>query len=390
MRKIFITLFISFLLFGCLRAKKSPFDLNSGSGVFGSIGISTALGINTIGKEITSFSLITPSVSGTIVDTNISLSVPVGTNLTNLIAEFTTTGQSVKIGSTTQTSGVTTNDFTNPVVYTVLASDNTTKDYTITVTESGQVSSPSFNIPTGTYNADLAITISTTTVGALIYFNRSTGSAPTDPDCTGVGTLYSGPITVDSTGTIIKAIACKSGLAASPIITATYTLKVAATYPDSNTASDKLVIPYTFTGSTSSVVAVTKCLSYTGAPSCNTDGTCNIGNSSLTYSSLAEPVTVRAIGCRANYLPSDVQSKTYTLSASRSSDNVYLTIRDASNTAFDKKIYICSEGESYNATTVQTDILNGPTPTPPPLVALPIIALSRMSYGIRPGDKPIG
>ena len=36
--------------------------------------------------------------------------------------------------------------------------------------------------------------------------------------------------------------------------------------------------------------------------------------------------------------------------------------------------------------TAQTDILNGPTPTPPPLVALPIIALSRMSYGIRPGD----
>ena len=36
--------------------------------------------------------------------------------------------------------------------------------------------------------------------------------------------------------------------------------------------------------------------------------------------------------------------------------------------------------------TAQTDILTGPTPTPPPLAALPIIALSRMSYGIRPGD----
>ncbi len=351
MRKIFITLFISFLLFGCLRAKKSPFDLNSGSGVFGSIGISTALGINTIGKEITSFSLITPSVSGTIVDTNISVSVPVGTNLTNLIAEFTTTGQSVKIGSTTQTSGVTTNDFTNPVVYTVLASDNTTKDYTITVTESGQVSSPSFNIPTGTYNADLAITISTTTVGALIYFNRSTGSAPTDPDCTGVGTLYSGPITVDSTGTIIKAIACKSGLAASPIITATYTLKVAATYPESNNTENKLVTPYTFTGTTTSVIAVTKCLS-TATPSCNTDGTCNTGNSNLAYNSAVETVTVSAIGCRANYLPSDVQSKTYTRVAHRSSDNVYLIIVDSTaGTSLNKKVYICSEGETYNATT---------------------------------------
>ncbi|MBK8395950.1 MAG: hypothetical protein IPL26_12040 [Leptospiraceae bacterium] len=241
MRKIFKILFISFLLFGCLEAKKSAFDINSGSGFFGSIGISTALGINTIGKEITSFSLITPSVSGTIVDTNISVSVPVGTNLTNLIAEFTTTGQSVKVGSTTQTSGVSTNDFTNPVVYTVLASDNTTKDYTITVTESGQVSSPSFNIPTGTYNADLAITISTTTLGALIYFNRSTGSTPADPDCSGSATQYSGSITVDSTGTIIKAIACKSGLAASPIITVTYTLKVAATYPESNNTENKLM-----------------------------------------------------------------------------------------------------------------------------------------------------
>ncbi|MBK8395964.1 MAG: hypothetical protein IPL26_12110 [Leptospiraceae bacterium] len=59
-----------------------------------------------------------------------------------------------------------------------------------------------------------------------------------------------------------------------------------------------------------------------------------------------------AIGCRANYLPSDIQSKTYTRVAHRSSDNVYLTIVDSTGgTSINKKVYICSEGETYNATT---------------------------------------
>jgi hypothetical protein len=59
--------------------------------------------------------------------------VPTGTIVTALVATFTTTGQSVSVGSAVQTSGQTTNDFTNPVTYTVTAADMSTQSYTVTV-----------------------------------------------------------------------------------------------------------------------------------------------------------------------------------------------------------------------------------------------------------------
>lgn len=57
-----------------------------------------------------------------------------GANIT-AIATFTeSTSATVKVGSTVQTSGTTSNNFTNPVVYTVLAADGVkSKDYTVTV-----------------------------------------------------------------------------------------------------------------------------------------------------------------------------------------------------------------------------------------------------------------
>jgi hypothetical protein len=85
-------------------------------------------------KSITEFSL--NSVSGTINETGktIVLTMPYGTDVTALAATFTTTGTSVKVGSTEQVSGATANNFTNPVTYTVTAADSSTQDYTVTVT----------------------------------------------------------------------------------------------------------------------------------------------------------------------------------------------------------------------------------------------------------------
>ena len=85
-------------------------------------------------KSITAFSL--AGVVGTINETGktISVTMPSGTNVTSLVATFTTTGASVKVGSTVQISGTTARNFTNPVVYTVTAADATIQDYTVTVT----------------------------------------------------------------------------------------------------------------------------------------------------------------------------------------------------------------------------------------------------------------
>ena len=61
------------------------------------------------------------------------VTVPYGTNVTALVATFTTTGSSVKVGSTVQVSGTTANNFTSPVIYTVTAADGSTMSYTVTV-----------------------------------------------------------------------------------------------------------------------------------------------------------------------------------------------------------------------------------------------------------------
>jgi hypothetical protein len=85
-------------------------------------------------KAITAYSL--AGVSGTIDGTakTIAVALPNGTSVTALIATFTSSGSSIKVGTTLQTSGTTTNNFTSAKVYTVTAADGTTATYTVTVT----------------------------------------------------------------------------------------------------------------------------------------------------------------------------------------------------------------------------------------------------------------
>lgn len=66
----------------------------------------------------------------------IAVEVPIGTDVTALIATFTTSDFATVISSATpQVSGTTANNFTSDVTYTVVAEDGiTTKDYVVTVT----------------------------------------------------------------------------------------------------------------------------------------------------------------------------------------------------------------------------------------------------------------
>lgn len=89
-------------------------------------------------KEIISFSFKTPDldVVGYIdnEDDIIRLAVPYGTNLNHLAAAFECSeGAVVKVGSETQISGETENDFTKEVTYTVIAQDGSKKSYKIRV-----------------------------------------------------------------------------------------------------------------------------------------------------------------------------------------------------------------------------------------------------------------
>ena len=85
------------------------------------------------GSEITSFSFPSVGAIGIISGTGIAVTVPFGTDVTGLVAGFTTTGNSVEVGPVTQISGVTANDFTGPVTYTVTATDGFTRNYTVIV-----------------------------------------------------------------------------------------------------------------------------------------------------------------------------------------------------------------------------------------------------------------
>ncbi len=90
-------------------------------------------------KAITSFGFetnIKHAVTGTIDQSAhaIALTWPYGTDLSELVASFTTTGASVAVGDAPQTSGMSYIDFSAPVVYTVTAADGSTQDYTVSVT----------------------------------------------------------------------------------------------------------------------------------------------------------------------------------------------------------------------------------------------------------------
>ncbi len=140
-------------------------------------------------KAITAFSFVNATATGTIDETakTIVVTVPYGTSVTALIATFTTTGASVKVGSTAQVSGATSNDFTNPVAYVVTAEDGSTATYTVTVTIAANpakaLTAFSFASPAATGSIDEAAkTISVTVpfgtnVAALVATFSTTGAS---------------------------------------------------------------------------------------------------------------------------------------------------------------------------------------------------------------------
>jgi hypothetical protein len=81
------------------------------------------------------FEQLVPAVYANISGYNLSVKVLQGTPVDSLVASFVTTSHNptVKIGDVVQTSGITLNDFTDPVTYTLETEDKSV-DYTITVT----------------------------------------------------------------------------------------------------------------------------------------------------------------------------------------------------------------------------------------------------------------
>jgi len=139
-------------------------------------------------KEITAFAFLAADNPGlpadviaTINGSAIAATVPFGTDVTALVASFTTSGASVSVNGAAQTSGVTPNDFTRSVVYTVTAADGSTRDFTVTVTiapsSAKAITSFAFlTIDNAGLSADVIATISGTAIAATVPNGTDVGS----------------------------------------------------------------------------------------------------------------------------------------------------------------------------------------------------------------------
>lgn len=201
--------------------------------------------LSSAAKAITAYSL--AGVAGAINETakTVAVTVPYGTNVTDLAAAFTTTGASVSINTTVQTSGqLPRNDFSNPLVYTVTAIDTTTTTYTVTVTVAANfaksITAYSLDGIAGTIN-ETAKTISVPmpngkNITAMVATFTSTGSGPVTvggvaqvSGSTGTPNNFSNPVAYTVT--------------AANSTTATYTVNVTVAQN-----SDKTISAYSLAG----------------------------------------------------------------------------------------------------------------------------------------------
>jgi len=246
-------------------------------------------------KAITTFTLAAsgvPSIGTVITESatpkTIAVTMPYGTtDLTAMVATFTTTGSSVKISGVTQNSGAApTNDFTNsvttPLVYTVTAANGTTATYNVSVTValSSSKAITSFSlagvsgVPASTATA---ITGSASPFGILVTMpNGTTDLTALVATFTTTGNIVkigSAPAVTQQSGITQNDFSAASGVAPVPVAyrviavdgsTATYnvTVNVATTAnptaPTLGEAGRFVILAYagvTTTGSTASAIS---------------------------------------------------------------------------------------------------------------------------------------
>ena len=183
-------------------------------------------------KALTAFGFTTPAATGTINESakTVAVTVPFGTSLTALVATFTSTGASVKVGSTVQTSGTTTNDFTNPVTYTMTAGDGSTQSYVVTVTvalnSAKAITAFSFSgLGTGVIGSGtIAVTVPFgTAVTALAATFTATGASVK----VGSTVQTSGTTTNDFTNPVSYTVTASDGSTQSYVVTVTVALNSA-------------------------------------------------------------------------------------------------------------------------------------------------------------------
>jgi hypothetical protein len=146
-------------------------------------------------------------------DNVIELEVPYGTAVNPGKATFTTTPFAVvTVGATPQTSGTTTNDFTNDVVYTVTSQDGTqSKDYTVEVTVTPVEANANFKsisgVETSTGLNNRAIPGYASGTDEIIVFYDVLGTPDVNFDSVTIGYTLDGKFAVAKNGATGKKLA---------------------------------------------------------------------------------------------------------------------------------------------------------------------------------------
>ncbi|WP_438495676.1 chitobiase/beta-hexosaminidase C-terminal domain-containing protein [Paenibacillus sp. IHBB 3054] len=164
-----------------------------------------------------------------------------------------------------------------------------------------QVAAPTANPAGGEVASGTAVTLSSATSGALIYYTTD-GTTPTISS-----TLYSGAITLTGAKTI-KAIAVKPGMTDSSVLSESYTIMAQVAAPTANPAGGEVASGTALTLSSATSGAV---IYYT------TDGTTPTSSSTL-YSgaiTLTSATTIKAIAVKPGMTDSSVLSESYTIMA---------------------------------------------------------------------------
>ncbi len=262
-------------------------------------------------RAITSYSI--AGVAGSVNETakTIAVTVPNGTNLTALVATFTTTGKSVKVGAVVQTSGVTANSFTVPVVYTVTAGDNSTATYTVTVTaavsSAKSITAYSLAGATGIINETtktIAVTVPNgTNVSALVATYTTTGTGVK------IGTV------VQTSGTTPNNFTTPATyiVTASDNSTVTYTVTVTVA-----ALSEKAITAYSLAGATGTINEPAKTIAVTMPNGTNVSAL--IATFTSTGSGVKVGVAVQTSGTTANNFTAPVA---YTVTAADNSTLIY-------------------------------------------------------------------
>ena len=278
------------------------------------LGCSSSSNTSSSAKAITSYSL--DGVAGAINETGktIAVTMPYGTDVTALVAAFNTTGQSVKVGKTTQVNGVTANDFTSAVAYTVTAADGTTATYNVIVAVAASsakaITAYSLACVPGVIN-ETAKTITVTLpygtdVTSLIASFTITGQSLK----IGTTTLVSGTTANDFSSAVTYTVT------AADSSTVNYTVTVTVAAP-----SAKAIIKYSLDGADGTISESGKTIAVTMPY--GTDVKKLTATFTMTGQSISVGSTAQVSGTTVNDFSSLVQ---YTVTAADSSTAIYTVI----------------------------------------------------------------